>query len=131
MLAILWTYAQNNRASITNVMGINIPAKYLPIGSLFLTLVMSSPEEMMIDATGIPAAHLYEFLTHYWPTYGGGINLVPTPGFLSDWFHGSGEREQKKSHGTSIRPAREPANSAFTTGNSWGQRGAGRRLGSD
>ena len=127
-LAILWTYAQNNRDSITSIMGINIPAKYLPAASLFMTLIVSGPEEMKLEATGIPAAHLWEFLTNYWPTYGGGINLVPTPGFLIRWFHGSEARDRTRVYRADTS---ELANSAFRVGNSWGQRGLGRRLGSD
>lgn len=135
VLAICWTYAQDNRGRIVNFFFINIPCQYLPYAMLLLTLIQAGPDAAMSEAVGIPAAHLYEFLTHYWPTYGGGVNLIPTPTLFTNYFSGvSGtKRVDVKGHGTAFRaPATAPATGASSSSSvNWGQRGAGRRLGGD
>ena len=98
---------------------------------LFFTLVQGGPDAMFVEALGIPAAHLYDFLAHYWPEYGGGINLLKTPNFVHRLFenvHGA-KGVTVKGHGTAYRSA--PTTSATSSGNNWGSRGQGRRLGSD
>lgn len=116
---------------------INIEVKYLPYAMLFLTFVQMGPEKMFEEALGIPAAHLYDFLTRYWPEHGGGINILKTPQFVTGWFenaHGAG-RVTVKGHGTAIRPKQgtssSSSTSAVSSGNNWRERGQGRRLGGD
>ena len=107
---------------------------YLPWAMLFITLVQAGPMIAMREAIGIPAAHLYEFLTYYWPTYGGGYNFLAAPRMLVNYF---GEPSNIKGFQQNQQPGSRPvpgtmaANIPFASGSSWGQRGQGRRLGSD
>ena len=102
---------------------------------LLLSLIQAGPEAALTEAAGIPAAHLYDFLTVLWPQYGGGRNLIPTPEFLKRWFEGSSgtKRVEVKVHGTSYRASTPGGSSASSSGfsNPWGSRGQGRRLGGD
>ena len=128
LLAIAYTYAQDNRGKTVNFFFINIEVKYLPYAMLLLTLVQTGLEPTIAEAVGILAAHLYDFLTLYWPQHGGGTNVIRTPNFLSRWFAGRSGTKQTiaKEHGTIYRPATQPA---AGTAYSWGSRGQGRRLG--
>ena len=104
--------------------------KWLPWAMIFFTFVLAGPPAALLQGTGIPAAHLYDFLTRYWPEFGGGRNLLPTPGFVSRWFGGdpASSRVTVKKHGTVFRPPVQPT-TTFSSG--WGSRGQGRRLGGE
>lgn len=107
---------------------------YLPWAMLFITLVQAGPFATMREAIGIPAAHLYEFLTYYWPTYGGGYNFLAAPRFLVNYFGESSNIkgfQQNQQSGSRRVPGTLARDSALASGNLWGQRGQGRRLGSD
>jgi len=136
ILAITYTYAQENRGRQVQFFILPIEVKYLPWAMLLLSLVQSGPEAAMVEATGIPAAHLYDFLTVYWPRYGGGRSLIPTPAFLERWFENisGAKRVEVKGHGTSFQPtSRAGPSTAQASGAStaWSSRGQGRRLGGD
>ena len=99
-------------------------------GRLLVDLVQGGPVSALQGAVGIPAAHLYDFLTVYWPQYARGPTLIRTPAFVQQCFaNRSGTQNVTvKGHGTAYRPA---STRATTTGNIWGSRGQGRRLGGD
>ena len=132
-MAIAYTYAQDNRGRQVSFFIINIEVKYLPYAMLFLSFIQSGPEAAFEEAMGIPAAHLYDFLTRYWPEYGGGYNILKTPDFVTRWFEGvSGAKQVTvKGHGTAFRPTPSASSAAVSSGSSWGTRGQGRRLGGD
>lgn len=101
---------------------------------LFITLLQAGPDAMLVEALGIPAAHLYDFLTQYWPQYGGGVNILKTPEFVNQWFEGmsGAKRVIVKGHGTAHRPpTAATSSSATSSGTAWATRGQGRRLGGD
>ena len=102
--------------------------KWLPFAMIFLTFVISDPMMALVQGLGIPAAHLYDFLTRYWPDFGGGKNIIVTPAFVVRWF-GGGSPVVVKKHGTVFRPPTSQQTSSFS--GSWGARGQGRRLGGD
>ena len=82
------------------------------------------------EATGIVAAHLYDFLTRYWPEHGGGRNIMPTPGFVIRLFPSLGQgRAEVKTYGTAFKAGAAPQ--ASSSSSSWTGRGAGHRLGGD
>lgn len=92
----------------------------------------------MIEGTGIVAAHLYDFLTRIYPTFGGGRNYVQTPTFVKRWFGAQNRRQTQRAYGTAYRAGdRTPQSSATGTswyqglGGNWRGRGSGRRLGGD
>jgi len=130
-LGLAYTFSQDNPNSNISIFVFNFPAKYLPYAMLFLTLVSpgGGPRAAKFQVTGLIAAHLYDFLTRIWPTFGGGRNWVQTPGFVRRWFTPEGSSTQQRSYGTVIQP-RQAAPPTGSSGNSWSnQRGPGRRLG--
>ncbi|MCJ1256697.1 hypothetical protein MMC24_004521 [Lignoscripta atroalba] len=138
ILALMYTYSQVNRGKKIKFFVVSFDAKYLPYVTLFLTWILESPQAMILQAVGIPAAHLYDFLTLLWPTFGGGKNIVQTPSFLARWFGSdrSVPHSITKRYGTAIRPVDQPpraSSSGFGSSLSgiWGNRGQGRRLGGD
>jgi Derlin-2/3 len=102
---------------------------------LLLTFVIDGPDAAMTQATGLLAAHLYDFLTRIWPTFGGGRNYITTPQMVKGWFGARPGSVQQRSYGTAIHGrGTEPA-AAKSTGRStgfggvWDRSGPGRRLG--
>lgn len=142
MLAFAYTFAQENPANNVSFFILTFPAKFLPLAMLFMTFVMGGPDAAKHQVTGLVAAHLYDFLTRIWPTFGGGTNFIQTPVFIQQAFgEGQGPRTGTvRSHGTAF-PARSQTvgsqgsagqGGAFTSGfSSWSNRGQGRRLGGD
>lgn len=129
ILAFAYTFAQENPNANVSMYFITFPAKYLPFALLFLTLVLASPTAAMHQATGLIAAHLYDFLTRIWPTFGGGTNYITTPNIVKNWFIEPGpSRPQPRGYGTVY----EPGQRATADNSSWShQRGPGRRLGGE
>ena len=130
----MYTWAQDNRGKKVGFFVVTIPSEWLPFATLGLTLVMAGWPAMLRDGTGIVAAHLYEFLTRIYPTYGGGRNYIITPAFIQRLF--VGQRAQTRTYGTAYRAGQAPQDSASTGrsssfANPWGSRGVGRRLGGD
>jgi Derlin-2/3 len=135
MVAIAYTFAQENRGQTIQFFIIPLEVKFLPYVMLFITLVQGGPGMALEEAMAIPAAHLYEFLTVYWPRYGGGRNLLPTPAILERMFEKfQGARQfNAKDHGTAVpaTAARSNNTSATSSGvsNPLSFQGRGRRLG--
>ena len=132
-MAIIWKYAQDNRGKKVHFYVINIDVKLLPYAVMLLDFVTNGPSSVMMDLCGIVASHCYEFLTHYWPEFGGGRNPIATPAFVIRWFQGPSARVQVRSHGTAFRPTNEvpPPQASSVLPPSWRSRGAGHRLGGD
>ncbi len=89
------------------------------------------------QATGLLAAHLYDFLTRLYPTFGGGRNYIRTPAMVQRWFGATRPSTAARGYGTAYRPASQQPSQGTSSGLSrgissiWGSRGAGRRLGGD
>ncbi|KAF2142984.1 uncharacterized protein K452DRAFT_358026 [Aplosporella prunicola CBS 121167] len=130
IMAIMYTFAQDNPERSVTFFVINVPAKYLPYLMLLVTFVMAGPAPTMHQGAGILSSHLYDFLTRIWPTFGGGRNVIFTPRFVKEWFGGGGVRPEAQKRGYGM--AQAPAGEARSTGTSWSnQRGPGRRLGGE
>jgi Derlin-2/3 len=133
-LAYAYTYAQDNPTRQVSFFIITFDAKFLPFSMLFLTFIIDGPEAAMAQATGLVAAHLYDFLTRIWPTFGGGRNYITTPNIVKGWFGARPGSTQQRGYGTAMQGGRGGA-SAGTTGRTtgfsgpWNQMGPGRRLG--
>ncbi|KAF1957360.1 DER1-domain-containing protein [Byssothecium circinans] len=128
-LAYAYTYAQENPTRQVTFFIITFDARYLPYALLFMTLIMDSPDQAMSQATGLLAAHLFDFLTRIWPTFGGGTNYITTPEIVKKWFGATPGAQQARPYGVAMqgRGGRETGGStARTTGSQWGP---GRRLG--
>ncbi len=136
-LALAYTYSQDNRNRKVTIFIITIPVPYLPYAMLLMTFVMGGPNMALQQATGLVAAHLYDFLTRIYPTFGGGRNFIQTPAVVQRWFGASSRSETARGYGTAFRPATQQGSQGRSTGfgggisGIWGGRGAGRRLGGD
>ncbi|KAI4131145.1 MAG: hypothetical protein LQ338_001350 [Usnochroma carphineum] len=136
ILALAYTYSQDNRRKKVNFYIVQLEAKWLPWVMLLAALILGGPYYALHQGTGIIAAHLYDFLTRLYPTFGGGRNYLQTPAFIRGWFGGPKQRTQQKGYGTAYAPqaqqAPRPAGGFSTAFSSpWSSRGAGRRLGGD
>ena len=93
---------------------------------------MAGPHEAKIQLTGIIGAHMYDFLTRIYPTFGGGRNPIFTPRIVRRWFGGDKPNSGARGYGTAFRPADDDARRGTTSGfAAWSGRGSGRRLGGD
>lgn len=147
ILALAYIYAQENPESQMTFYFVTFRIKFLPYLMLVMTMVMESPMSAVYQATGLVAAHLYDFLTRVWPTFGGGFNPIFTPAFLTRWFEVAPGTSTTKSYGQAFQarpsagqaqanPAPNTTGAAtrggWTSGfsnNTWGNRGPGHRLG--
>jgi len=125
VLSLAYTFSQDNPNANVTIFVLSFPAKYLPYALLFITLVSGGPHAAKIQASGLVAAHMYDFLTRIWPTFGNGRNYITTPLFVKRWFTPGTGTTSTRSYGTAFNPRQEvPGNTGWT-----GQRGPGRRLG--
>lgn len=136
VLAFAYTACQDDRGQKATFFVITIPAQWIPYAMLLITFVMAGPGQAKIQATGLIAAHLHDFLTRLWPTFGGGRNLVPTPAFVKRMFQSTEATTAHRGFGTAFTPAqRAPSASASGSGGvlpeSWRSRGTGHRLGGE
>jgi Derlin-2/3 len=129
-LAYAYTYAQDNPTRKVSFFIITFDSKFLPYAMLFMTLIIDGPSDALPQATGLLAAHLYDFLTRIWPTFGGGTNYITTPQVVKGWFGARPGVAQARSYGSAQRGGgggAAPAASGRSTG--FDARGPGRRLG--
>ncbi|KAJ5081384.1 hypothetical protein NUU61_009648 [Penicillium alfredii] len=136
ILAFAYTYAQDNRGKKVMFFIVQIPVEYLPWAMLTMTLVMGGWPAALNESMGIVAAHLYDFLTRIYPTFGGGRNYITTPTFMHRLFNTNTVPTGNRSYRTAYRtpqPSQASSGRGWTSSiqNPWGSRGAGRRLGGD
>jgi Derlin-2/3 len=141
-LALAYLHVQDAPDGMMTFFFFTIRRKYLPGCMLLATFLMAGPPEAMKQALGLVAAHLYDFLTRIWPSYGGGVNPISTPRIVQQWFARPAGANTQRAYGTAFQSRSTGAQSqgqasrsggwtsGFTSG-SWGSRGAGRRLGGD
>lgn len=92
----------------------------------------------MVQATGLIAAHLHDFLTKIYPTFGGGKNILETPAIVRRLFANPLPSVITRAYGTAVIPAQEQAKGSSSSSSasnvlpeSWKSRGSGHRLGGD
>ncbi|CAI7628444.1 unnamed protein product [Penicillium manginii] len=148
IMAMVYTYSQDNRGRRATFIIVPMPVEYLPFAMLAFTLVMGGPNAALSEGMGIVAAHLYDFITRIYPTFGGGRNWIQPPGFVRRYFRGVTSNPTVRPYGTAFRqPAPQPESSTASSSSSgggsgggwasafqrtpdaWSGRGAGRRLG--
>jgi len=139
-LAYAYTFAQDNPTRSVSFFIITFDSKYLPFAMLFMTFIIDGPEAAAGQLTGLIAAHLYDFLTRIWPTFGGGTNYIRTPDMVKRWFaarpgsvqsRGFGHVVEGRGRAAGAPGSGVPPSTGRTTGASrtWGGMGPGRRLG--
>jgi Derlin-2/3 len=137
ILALSYTACQDDRLGKATLIVVTVPATWIPLAMLFLTFVIVGPHEAKVQSTGLIAAHLHDFLTNLYPTFGGGRNWLRTPGFIEHFFADPLPKVINRSYGTAIRPGQQSqglSTGASTSGvlpESWRSRGSGHRLGGD
>lgn len=139
VMALIYTVAQEDPNRQVQFFIVQMPAKYLPYASLAITYLTAGPFHTMIQATGILAAHLYNFLDRIWPEFGGGHQYIQTPQILQRWFTANVGSGQNRSYGTAFGARagasgaqnQSGAASSWASGSGWTSRGSGRRLGGD
>ncbi|KAJ5584073.1 derlin-1 [Penicillium hispanicum] len=137
ILAFIYTYAQDNRGKRAMFWFVEIPMEYLPWAMLVITLVMGGPSAALSESMGIVAAHLYDFITRIYPTFGGGRNYLVTPASVQRFFARNTPNAGYRGYGTAFRPSQPSQSSTASRGwtsslqSPWSGRGAGRRLGGD
>ncbi|KAL9090143.1 MAG: hypothetical protein Q9165_005423 [Trypethelium subeluteriae] len=137
-------YAMDNPTRQITFFIITFQVKWLPYAMLAMTFVMASPTAALHQATGLLAAHLYDFLTRIWPEHGHGRNFIQTPSFVQRWFAADQPDPRSRGYGTAIpgRPQAQQPSSTSGRGQSsgtnfgsasqaWARRGPGQRLGGD
>ncbi|KAL4917920.1 hypothetical protein BDW62DRAFT_210844 [Aspergillus aurantiobrunneus] len=127
-----WYSRRDNKGTRTMFFVVEIPTLLLPWARLALAFVMKGWYLASVEFTGIVAAHLYDFLTRIYPTFGGGKNYLVTPAFVRRWFTGSLRGGQQRVYGQAYRPANDSESSSSWTSSvrgAWDTRGSGRRLG--
>lgn len=134
-LALAYTYSQDNRGKKVSYFIITFNVIWLPWAMLLMTFIMQGPSAAYIQFTGFLAAHMYDFLTRLYPTFGGGRNFLYTPAIVKRWFGADKAGFQHRGYGTAFRPASAApgrgTSSGFGFSSAWGTRGQGRRLGGD
>lgn len=139
-MAFVYTFSQTNRGTKTRFWVVDIPVVFLPYAMLLVSMVMNGWYSVLVDITGIVAAHTYDFLTRIYPTFGGGRNFITVPGFVERYFTHHDPNSGYRGYGTASRaprPAEQPSSAStsgsswrsWTSSGSWNGRGAGRRLG--
>ncbi|KAF1947004.1 DER1-domain-containing protein [Clathrospora elynae] len=138
-LAYAYTFAQDNPTRSVSFFIITFDSKYLPFAMLFMTFIIDGSEPALAQLCGLIAAHLYDFLTRIWPTFGGGKNYITTPAVVKRLFGAGPGSVQSRGYGYAVegrgRAAGAPGSGAPSTeastgvSNRWGGVGPGRRLG--
>ncbi|KMW68145.1 hypothetical protein BDDG_12608 [Blastomyces dermatitidis ATCC 18188] len=138
IIAFMYTHGQANAGKKENFYVVQIPVEMLPWATLALRLVIRGPHAAWTAACGLVAAHLYEFLTRIYPTYGRGRQFIWTPVFVKRWFGAHHINQTHRAYGVAYHPGdRETREAAKASGSgsgwfssdSWSGRGVGRRLG--
>ncbi|KAK5013986.1 Der1-like family-domain-containing protein [Cryomyces antarcticus] len=101
-VALAYTYSQDNPTRKITFYIVTFQVKWLPYAMLAMTFVMNGPQQTMHEATGLVAAHLYDYLTRIWPTFGGGRNILWTPAFVERWFGGNRPGPRTRGFGTAF-----------------------------
>lgn len=133
ILAMAYTATQDARGQRAGFFFFTVPAQLIPICMLGATLLMAGPQAMLLQVTGLFAAHLHDFLTRLYPEFGGGSNWIPTPGFFAHLV--TTPRVLQRDYGTAIRSSQTPGSSTGAQQgsgplpDSWRTRGTGHRLG--
>ena len=101
-----------------------------------MTFVIDGSGAALTQLTGLVAAHLYDFLTRIWPTFGGGKNYIFTPQAVKHWFGATPGTAQNRGYGHAVQGRGREAGSnqpstGRTTGAHFGSMGPGRRLGGE
>ncbi|KAI0525372.1 Der1-like family protein [Xylaria bambusicola] len=127
LIAICYTATQDQRGMQAHFYVVTVPAQLMPWCMLLAQLLFAGWGSFLLGLTGIFAAHLHDFLTRIYPEFGHGVNLIPTPGFIS-WILAT-PRMTNMGYGTSITPRSGSSGRGGPLPDSWRSKGPGRRLG--
>ncbi|KAE8132201.1 Der1-like family-domain-containing protein [Aspergillus pseudotamarii] len=132
IIAFVYTFAQDNQGRKASFFVVQLPVEFLPWAMLTWTLVLSGWHAAFSESMGIVAAHMYDFFSRIYPTFGGGRNYIITPTVVRRIFSAHMPPSQHRAYGTAYRPIPEEQNPSQGWGSfqsPWSSRGPGRRLG--
>ena len=86
-----------------------LKAQFMPFAIIAFALLSDGPGSAIMLGTGLIAAHLYEFLTVIWPTFGGGRNWLATPAWLANVSFDGGPQTGERGYGTAVDPRQRQA----------------------
>ncbi|ROW06013.1 hypothetical protein VMCG_04658 [Cytospora schulzeri] len=132
ILAMCYTATQDQRGQKAGFFFFTVPAQLVPVCMMGATLLMTGPHAMLLQLTGLVAAHLHDFLSRLYPQFAGGSNWIQTPSFFSRFV--TTPRFMQREYGTAFRPVQSTGSSTGAQGSgplpdSWKSRGHGHRLG--
>ncbi|KAB8199882.1 DER1-domain-containing protein [Aspergillus parasiticus] len=132
IMAFVYTFAQDNKGRKASFFVVQLPVEFLPWAMLTWTLVLGGWHAAFSESMGIVAAHMYDFFSRIYPTFGGGRNYIVTPTVVRRIFSAHTSPTQHRAYGTAYRPIPEEQNPSQGRGSfqsPWSSRGPGRRLG--
>ncbi|KAH6684439.1 ER-associated proteolytic system protein-like protein Der1 [Halenospora varia] len=133
ILAMTYTSCQDDRGSMTTFYIVTIPSQWVPYAMILITFLLNGPYAALIQVTGLIAAHLHDFLTRLWPTFGGGRNWLPVPAFVRRMWETKTDSVTHKPYGTAFARAQSGSSTSGSSNGplpeSWKSRGSGHRLG--
>lgn len=138
MMALTYTWAQENIGKDVSFYFLNVKAQFVPMLMLAVSFLLGGVQGVLQEGVGYAAAHLYLFLDSIWPM-AGGKRYIKTPNLIRYYFPGKPNSASGGGGGsagwTMFRPReQEPASSpsGFTSGFSRSSnfKGKGNRLGS-
>ncbi|PHH52339.1 hypothetical protein CFIMG_004862RA [Ceratocystis fimbriata CBS 114723] len=147
LIALTYTTSQDKRGLKASLFLFTIPAQLMPYALMLMGFVQDPQSGMYmlpLQISGLLAAHMWDFITRIYPEFGGGRNLLATPGFVSLFTTSprvlrGGFGRNAAGGGTSGEGGRTVGGSAGrSTGvsygsgvlpDSWRSRGPGQRLG--
>lgn len=137
MISMTYTVVQDQRGMKTNFYFITIPAQLTPYAMIAINMLFpGGAAQIPLQLEGLFAAHLWEFLTKIWPTFGGqGGTLLPTPPFFTTTVNTIGGLAGRAApvvagpRGAAGGVARGASAGSGPSPDSWRTRGPGQRLG--
>jgi len=122
LFAITYTTTQDQRGQQASFYFFTIPAQLVPYAMLAMNLLFPQGiYNLLLQLTGLVAAHLHDFLSRLWPRFGDGhgVNVLATPPFMKIF-----DRRPAWTATTTAYGAEQPG----PLPDAWKTRGVGHRL---
>ncbi|KAE8334697.1 hypothetical protein BDV24DRAFT_156659 [Aspergillus arachidicola] len=110
IMAFVYTFAQDNKGRKASFFVVQLPVEFLPWAMLTWTLVLGGWHAAFSESMGIVAAHMYDFFSRIYPTFGGGRNYIVTPTVVRRIFSAHTSPTQHRAYGTAYRLIPEEQN---------------------
>jgi Derlin-2/3 len=79
LVAVTYSVTQDQRGEKASFYFFTIPAQLVPYAMMGINLLFpNGVYALLLQLTGLLAAHLHDFLSRLWPRFGGGVNVIVT-----------------------------------------------------